>query len=433
MKTNQKEKRYIPIPGYVGLRKDTNTGKIYVRKKINGKTYCETFDTIPEASHWKSNFHPALGNEQINPNLNAGQLPQMRINQFNTVDTNIPRKFHLNGVRDDFTFSDIWEKMLESHICTLEKSSIHTWQIRGFKFFKDLMPFRMVDINGELLDSYVKQKVSDAKKENNPRRFNFKQELKMLNAFFNWYRENYDSLFANPLLKRHFNLGVLKTKIINEEKKMTTDQVMTFLNHLKNQFWRDFAESQFFMAGRVQEPAGLQKESVFLIDRKIHIRDVSIWIKRSKFTYLKEIPKNGDKRWVYMSNRMLEIMSRRLSDISPIECSHFRESTKERLDFVFHEEGKPLTYRQIQYQYNIALKKAKLDNEFSSTHILRKAMANEVRKELGLDAAQAIGGWKSREVVEKIYTDLPTSQNEEAIERIEQIMNGLNECSESCS
>ena len=59
--------------------------------------------------------------------------------------------------------------------------------------------------------------------------------------------------------------------------------------------------------------------------------------------------------------------------------------------------------------------------KFSSTHILRKAMANIVRQELGLDAAQAVGGWKSRAIVEKTYTDAPNLLNRQAVNHVEQL------------
>ena len=83
----------------------------------------------------------------------------------------------------------------------------------------------------------------------------------------------------------------------------------------------------------------------------------------------------------------------------------------ERLDFVFHKNGQPLTYRQIQHYYAKALKMAGLDKEFSGTHFVRKAMANITRAQMGLDAAQAVGGWKNRSIVEKHYADVPLELN----------------------
>jgi integrase len=120
---------------------------------------------------------------------------------------------------------------------------------------------------------------------------------------------------------------------------------------------------------------------------------------------------------------MLEIYERRLSLLSEKKCKFFRESDGSRLNFLFNIDGQPLGYRQIQYRYNKALKKAGLYPTFSATHILRKAMANIVRQNMGLDAAQAVGGWKSREVVEKVYTDeAPAELNKLAVNTVASLL-----------
>ena len=105
-------------------------------------------------------------------------------------------------------------------------------------------------------------------------------------------------------------------------------------------------------------------------------------------------------------------------------CNFFRESTGERLDFVFAIDGQPVSYRMIQHRYNVSLKKAGPFPTFRSTHILRKAMANIVRQELGLDAAQAAGGWKTRDIVERIYTDAPNQLNRQAVEHVGKLLKG---------
>ena len=81
-----------------------------------------------------------------------------------------------------------------------------------------------------------------------------------------------------------------------------------------------------------------------------------------------------------------------------------------------------MTYRTIQYRYNKALKKAGLNHKFASTHIMRHSMANLVRERLGVEHAQAVGGWKNRDMVEHIYTDMPAHLTENAIKNIECFM-----------
>ena len=45
-------------------------------------------------------------------------------------------------------------------------------------------------------------------------------------------------------------------------------------------------------------------------------------------------------------------------------------------------------------------------------------MANIVRRELGLDAAQVAGGWKTRETVEKVYTDVPSELGQKVVDHV---------------
>ena len=125
---------------------------------------------------------------------------------------------------------------------------------------------------------------------------------------------------------------------------------------------------------------------------------------------------------VRLNRQMLDILKRRWENRSKIPCQFFRESTGERLNFVFEVKGQPVSYRNIQYYYNKALKKAGPFPKFRSTHILRKAMANIVRQELGLDAAQVAGGWKSRSIVEKIYTDVPSELGQKVVDHVGELV-----------
>ena len=205
-------------------------------------------------------------------------------------------------------------------------------------------------------------------------------------------------------------------------EKMTLEQVQSFLASFDDLFWRDLPEIHFFMAARAQEIGGLQWKNVHLDSGLIKVADVSIWERQKKISALKEVPKNGEERMICLNKTMSEILKRRLKNKSNVPCKFFRESTGARLDFVFAIDGQPVSYRMIQHRYNVALKKAGLSPIFRSTHILRKAMANIVRQELGLDAAQAAGGWKSRDIVEKVYSDVPSRLSKVAVDRVEQLV-----------
>ena len=124
------------------------------------------------------------------------------------------------------------------------------------------------------------------------------------------------------------------------------------------------------------------------------------------------------QRMVSLNDQMLSILKYQWENRSKVSCRFSRKSTGKKLDFVFEIKGEPVSYRSVQYRYNKVLKVAGLFPEFSSTHILRKAMANIVRRELGLDAAQVAGGWKTREIVETVYTDVPCELSQKVVDHV---------------
>ena len=322
-----------------------------------------------------------------------------------------------------FTLRDVWEFYQKYYFPTLEKQSIVHIEKFADSFFPELMPLKMQEITPEVLDAFMQKKVKQAKMAKHKRRHNFNKDLGCLKSLLNWYRENYDGMFVVPVLKRHLTMGVIRKVPKRNPEKMRPDQVQLFLNSFDDLFWKDFAELHFFMAGRAQEMGGLQWSSVDFERQVLRVEDVSVWSYFSRnFTELKEIPKNGEQRVVCLNKRMLNLLKRRWENKSRASCRFKRISTGKKLDFVFEIEGQPVSYRTIQYRYNKALKVAGLYPKFSSTHILRKAMANIVRQELGLDAAQASGGWKTRDIVERTYTDASNTVNKEIVDHVENLL-----------
>jgi len=409
------KKRWAALKNHKGIRKDLVTGKYVAGKYIDKKEYSESFDNLTEALAWRRNFHPLLTNAEINIGPATKHSTE---DSFRRVTT------RLNGSDQRYNLGQVWELYKSKHLPSLEPQTIEDRVKFARYFFPDLLAVKMVELTPELLDAFMEKKVKEARALKNPRRFNFDNDLKCLKAILNWYRENYDGMFTVPILKRHYISGIVKQKPKRRSPKMKMEQVQLFLNSFDCEFWRDFAELHFYMAGRCQEVAGLQWESVDFKEGFLYVCDVAIWGESKRFVRLKETPKNGEERTVHLNSTTMAILERRLANKSETPCNFFRESTKKRLDFVFEIDGEPVTYRQIQYNYNKALKKADLYPEFTSTHILRKAMTNIVRQGLGLDAAQAAGGWKSRDVVEKNYSDAPNKLNKEAVWFVEKLAMG---------
>jgi len=405
----KKQSRYQKLANYKGIRKDLKSGKYLANKTIEGKQHSKLCKTVKDAVKWRNTFHPLLG---------GYSLPTQNIsNQFLLKK---PRNYVLNGNDFGYQFSDIWNLYQKQHLATLQKSSIETI-LTVAKFYDELMNIKMIDINSFLIDDYLEKKKNDFIATGSQKKYNFNRELKCLKALLNWYKENYDGQFVNPILKRHQILGKIKDTP-KKNKKLSREQLLLFFDSFEDLFWKDFAETQFYLAARVGEVAGLQLESLDFLDRNIMIKYVAIWsMKDKKFSYLKEEPKNGHIKYAYMNNRLFEILQRRVN-LGSLQKSTFKGiSSGQQLSFVFNINGEPPSYRTIQYQYNKALKLAGLNELFSSTHIMRHSMATIARRVSDLDGAQSVTGHRDVKILQE-YASLPDEKNTETLKLVEDFM-----------
>jgi hypothetical protein len=402
-----------------GIRKNLSTGRFHVEKYIRGERFHSSFSNIACAADWKKNFHPSISLSSLD-SLKVKNAAKSRLKQIEAIKPRQSIK-KINGNDFGYTLSDVWEFYKDQHLSRIEKSS-RDRRLKDAIFYEGLMEVKMIDFNADLISTHIEIKKGIALSNQRSRRFNFDNDLKNLKALLNWYREKYDDQFSNSVLKRHKVEGLIK-KTPKKKKKLKKHELLAFFEALESDslLWRDFAETQFYLASRVQEVAGLLLTSVDFASRTLDIENVMVWGADKKFSYLKDSPKNSEDREASINSKLFEIMQRRKRAEFD---GNFRVCplTGVRLNLVFHIQGEPLSYRQIQYHYNKALKKADLSHKFSSTHIMRHTMANMVRSKLGLDSAQAVGGWKTRDLVENVYTETPSHIGLEAREKIESFL-----------
>jgi integrase len=390
--------KYQKLSKYKGIKKDLSNGRYLAVKYLNGKQYSKKFDTLRQAVNWRANFHPSVSECVIENKIKNSTLSDF-------VQTSSVK---LNGEDLGYYFRDLWKLYSEIYLQSLERSSMEH-RLAKANFYEPLMDYKMVEMTATLLDGFMAQHKVEAIRAKS-KRFNFDDDLKALKALLNWYRENYDALFVNPVLPRHKQVGIIK-KTVKKNKKLKPEELLAFFGELPS-FWRDFAETQFYMGSRVSEVAGLQVGSVDLKEGEIIVQHVVVWsYKTKKFEYLKDCTKNGDISYASMNVRLKEIVKRRL------ECAVN--------GFLFHIDGEVPSYRQIQYQYNLALKKAGLADKYSSTHIMRHSMGTITRKVTGsADMAQAVTRHKDIKVAQQ-YASLPTEANKQAVNDVFSYLNNL--------
>lgn len=355
--------RFKTLRNYKGIRKDLRTNKYVATKHLNGKRMSKTFSNLDTARKWQAKLEDYDGTNS-NPKV---------------------------------TFLDAWKVYISDYVSTLSRGSRENYAMVTLNF-KELYDIRMVEFDPNVITRFLHKK---REQNTNVSRCNYVRELKLLNAFFNWYRETIDFKFPNPILKRHKQIGKIKEPRY-KNKKMSEYELFLFLDQLKkDQFWYDFVMTQLCFAGRVQEVAGLQKSSVSFHSREVMIKDVCSWGKDKRSMELKSLPKNGEIRTVYLIDDLATILDRRMKASDS--------------DFVFEYQGRPLLYREIQYNYNKYLKKAGLYPKFSGTHFVRHTMATLTRKSTGsLELTQAMTGHKDQKLVQH-YAFMDKSCNQEAL------------------
>lgn len=332
-----------------GIRRKPD-GTLVATKSVDGERYYKTATTIAEARKWRKYFIPFKNPEA------------------QTKIENLAASSKLNGKDFSITFGDIWKAYQQEHITTMGIDSQYRTIRKMNKFLVSLLKVPMCLMNDETILSVIQERKSLTV---NVKRCNFDNELKILNHIFNWYSEHRDPFFESPIKPFHKRVGFIK-KAEKAPKHIKPDEVKAFVPALPD-YWQRFATFQFYMAGRVQEPAGLQWPCVDRENRRIRVENVVIWTEGG--AQIKETTKTDVVSYVYINDHMMELLD---------------ELEKLRLpgcDLVFHKKGKPWHYDFIRKTYNAALEK--IGSKYRGTHILRYGMAGFSGNILGDEGSKA--------------------------------------------
>jgi integrase len=340
----------ITVKGYPGIRKKPS-GNYLVTKSIGGERFHKEFKTLREASKWKNEFHPLLS-----PAVSSKLVPTASAQS--------------NGKDKSINFGEVVEKYRKGFMLSLEPYTQYKKEGRMSKFFGPLIGVPMCVMGPEVITNHL----ADLKLlvDNKSRRCNFDKELKDLASVFTWYRETYDFTFVNPVLKIHFKLGKIR-EVPEKKKDMDIDEFVLFAGELRPMF-RSMAILMLLWAARVGEAAAITDDAVNFHKREVWLNKVIVWIRG------RPDPKKGTKTGVDAVIRMTDMAYeelRKLERSRPKGCKYF-----------FQYKGRPLRYGMILNEFNRALKEVGLP--YTGTHIIRHTMATITRKNLGLDAAQAI-------------------------------------------
>ncbi len=370
---NQKGKKYLKV--CTGVKKNVltrskDTKKYIAEKKIKGKYYSEAFYSLKEAKDWYRTF-----------------------NEFSPTSSHLIKR--QNGYCEK-VFSQVWGEYLKFQSGRIGLPSFQKLKVIYNSFDTQLTSLKVNEITTEKISDFLTRKKIDTSKK----RYSYDQELKKLRAFFNFITGTIDPYFRSPINRYHFEMGVIVKKEDRKLKRkvLTTKELHNFLNELP-ELYRIIAEVLFSIAGRVSEGISLNIKNVDFLKRTITVRDVAVICYHSKKVVdTKKNTKNGEIRITQVSNELIRKLSR-------------LEVNDE--GFFFHKNGEILSYRNVQFQFDRALKKLGLYEEISGTHIFRYTSGSIVRNALGIDYTMAITGHKDIKMAQH-YGKLDVSEKNKA-------------------
>jgi integrase len=239
------------------------------------------------------------------------------------------------------------------------------------RFLPPLFSVRMADMTPEVITKLIEDSKLTA--QDTYGRTSFREELKVLKAIFNWYANERDFTFKNPVTNYHKKISDIRPS--NKKRKiLSPSEVVRFIDCLEEPF-QTIAVIQLYLAARIGEIAGITKDNLDLDEGTITLDRVMTWVGGK--VKAKEETKTADVSTYQMNSEMIARL-RLLDSKRPKNCR-----------FIFNKAGKPFRYNEIVEKYNEALQKAGIEG-VTGTHILRYTMGTMTRKMAGLDAAQAI-------------------------------------------
>ena len=334
-----------------GIRQKEN-GKIIATKSFGKKRYYQEFDNERDAKKWRKEFHPLLSST-----LKRNRVIHTALDQSNGKD-----KF--------INFGEVIEKYRKDFLRTLSPYTQYKKIQRLSNFTHNIQAVSMCTMCPEIISNHldsIRLLLADDSK-----RCNYDKELKDIASIFNWYKKNVDFTFVNPVTDVHFKLGKIKD-ITPKQKDMDMDEFVDFVSHLSPMF-QSMAVIMLLWAMRVGEAAAISDDVVNFKKGEAFIYNVVTWMKGHPA--LKRGTKTGaDAKMPITPEIRIELG--KLQKLRPKGCKYF-----------FQYKGNLLRYDMILKEFNRALKKAGLP--YSGTHVIRHTMATIARKNMGLDAAQAI-------------------------------------------
>lgn len=287
------------------------------------------------------------------------------------------------------TFADVVESWRHRRYPALATSTQETYDKLLRLHFAPLLPQRIADVTPAVLDGWMDWLLDNRDAHGKGRlRTTFRAELALLRAILNDYGEYADG-WVSPVKGRHrkrIRVAPARAKrrdMTAEELGQMCEALRELNYHGRGAVFAVLATVQFWQALRISEPAALTWEGVRL---NWAAPAKSRLVFTQHVVYLRATPSHIEAGIKNDSMKEQPILPETFIALAELW-------TPTASGLVFHdEEGQFLRYREVQYAYDRALKKAGLP--FTATHVMRHGGTRTVLEDTGGDrdvAAQQLG------------------------------------------
>lgn len=360
--------------------------------------------------------------------LLAGGLPRLKIGKLVRFDleqvmTALNHSYRINETIGGFASHAEYRLNHSDKESPLVKEVVEKWKSEAWPHIKTntrLQYARCI----EFIDSINNRPIETIKatdidqliirwKSNNiksQQRTSFIKEYDVIKLVFLWYQRNFDNAkLTLPFKDRHKKQIVLKQKTKAIRRFMTEDETKAFLAALyeEGELYFAIGAVQIMQLMRISEVLAMRWSHLDIKNRQYHLCEHVVWERvggvKPRIEPGTKTIKAGDVYTINLFRYSLELI----------------QSIKVHSDsnLIFHDSGEILTYRQVQYRYNNAFRKAELP--FRATHILRHTGATRFYNLSGdILALQHMGTWSDSRMAQH-YAKISSQRSKVAILQLE--------------
>lgn len=275
-----------------------------------------------------------------------------------------------NSESNSLHFEDLVQKWLSGPFLHRGHSTRAKYKsyLKHFKFFEDTPVDR---IDAVKIDQWLgRLKSPEYLATCHSTRTSYEHEFTLLKVILRYYQSGFDRNYQLPFLSQHRK--ALKVKDVPSKKKdLSLEEFNSFLKALWSDVQSTNMEQIYFLAkiqyaifGRAQEAAAISVEDFDLIRGTVSVNKRVIWTRvKGEAPFIEHGLKVGSEKVIPLSE----------FGRSTLRDWILRSGIREGL--LFQTKGNPISYRQIEYRYSKALRRAGL--QMSGTHLLRHASLSE--------------------------------------------------------